>query len=457
MKPNILFLTIDSLRADKCYGKNKSSKTPNLGSLINQGIYFNQAISTSDQTGTSIASIYTGLFPTRSGLTEVNFPKTTSTFLDIFAQNGYQVNCFFPDLSFFKNLASKFTEKTIYDFENKDLRENLDDGLGAQIVDQIKSNKMKKPWLFCIHLMDMHVSDGEFLVPEEFDNENYGSTKYDRLLSFIDDWISNILKEIDLKDTLVILSSDHGEYIPVTGKSISEIPKVQNAIRKGTKSVPFLEKIGMKAIINLRFAAQTYRKEKLKRELPAYEMRSFNTRSALDLYDELVRVPLIFTGFNVGKPKVIPDLVRHVDIFTTIADISGISYEKSDMNGRSLLPLVQEKKLEELPAYIEVGINLAQLLDKKNPNTNAKVIGIRTSEFKYYRYRDNPTKFRRLFDLKNDPLEKNNIVETNVELRERMEKMLTGIIKESNKNKSKNLSEEEIKKARDVLMKLGYI
>ena len=44
MKHNILFITIDSLRADKVYGQNKSSLTPNMDSLINNGIYFTQAI-----------------------------------------------------------------------------------------------------------------------------------------------------------------------------------------------------------------------------------------------------------------------------------------------------------------------------------------------------------------------------------------------------------------------------
>ena len=34
MKPNILFIVIDSLRADKCYGNEKTSVTPNIDKLI---------------------------------------------------------------------------------------------------------------------------------------------------------------------------------------------------------------------------------------------------------------------------------------------------------------------------------------------------------------------------------------------------------------------------------------
>ena len=62
-KPNIFFITIDSLRHDHCCGKNRTPKTRNIDSLIRSGAYFTQAISSADQTGTSLASIFTGLFP----------------------------------------------------------------------------------------------------------------------------------------------------------------------------------------------------------------------------------------------------------------------------------------------------------------------------------------------------------------------------------------------------------
>ena len=62
-KQNILFLVIDSLRHDKCLGVGKSSKTPNLDSIIENGIFFQQAISPSPITVPSLSSIFTGLYP----------------------------------------------------------------------------------------------------------------------------------------------------------------------------------------------------------------------------------------------------------------------------------------------------------------------------------------------------------------------------------------------------------
>ena len=66
-KPNILFLLIDSLRADKVYGDQRSSKTPNLDKMIKTGTYFTQAISPSDATILSLGSIFTGLLPFKTG------------------------------------------------------------------------------------------------------------------------------------------------------------------------------------------------------------------------------------------------------------------------------------------------------------------------------------------------------------------------------------------------------
>ena len=45
MRPNILFIVFDSLRADKFFGKEKNSSTPNFDKLIKSGVYFKQAIS----------------------------------------------------------------------------------------------------------------------------------------------------------------------------------------------------------------------------------------------------------------------------------------------------------------------------------------------------------------------------------------------------------------------------
>ena len=448
----MIFLTIDSLRGDKCIGDSKTSKTPNLDKLINNGVYFSQTISSSDQTGTSLASIFTGNLSIKTGLTQVTFTSNVKTFFDLLGNNEYEIYSFVPDTPFFIDLVSKNDKSVHYPFEKKESWVRLHEGLGNQLIEFLNKNDCKSPWFMYIHLMDIR---SPFLVPNGFETEEFGKTKYDQLVSSIDLWIGKILEKINFDNTLLVISSDHGEYIPVTGENISEIPKIQKAIRKGTKSVPFLEKAGLKAILNLRFVAQTYKKEILKRTLTPYEMRSFNTRAGIELYDELIKVPLIFFGKNINSQKIITDLVRHVDIFPTILESIGIEKNK-ETDGRSLMPLMEGKEMEEIPAYIEVGINLAQIIDKKDKRGLAKVIGLRTSDFKYIRSRDDPAKNIRLFDLKNDPDEKTNVADIKTDMVKIMENKLQEIIKSSKVNERK-MSDEEIQKAKDVLANLGYL
>ena len=452
MKPNIFFVTVDSLRADRCFSENRSAKTPNLDSLIKKGIYFSQAISAADQTGASLSSVFSGIFPIRTGKNQITFKSDTTTYFGILKNSNYYTCTLVPDIAFFKEFTTNFDDKMIYAFENIKTRQRLGNDLGKKIIAKLKSKEMKEPWIYYIHLMDIHTP---FSVPNEFDKKENGETKYDRLVSLVDVWLGRFLNEINMENTIIVISADHGEYIPVTDENISEIPNIQRLLTKGQTSISFIEKLRMKTLLYVRFAAQTYRKEKLKRTLSPYEMRSFNTRSALDLYDELVRIPLIFAGCNVVESKVIPNLVRSVDIFPTIVDMIGLRNSiKSD--GRSILPLINNKKLDELPAYMEVGINLAQLVNSKNPTALPKIIGIRTSEYKYLRSRDDPNKNIQLFDLKNDPLEEKNIADENADTVKKMEEILSQFIVRS-KGDGVILSDQEIKKAKETLLRLGYI
>ncbi len=450
MKPNILFITIDALRADKTYGENKSSLTPNLDSLISNGVLFKQTISGADQTGSSLASIFTSKFPITSGINQFNFSSETEIILSIFKKNGYHVETVIPEHDFFRQLSKNFDESYLYPENGKSKWNKIGEGVGQKIIDRISSIENKQPWFFYIHVMDIR---HPFDVSEEFDDEKFGETNYDKIVSSIDIWLGKIVNQIDLSDTLVVVSADHGENIPVTGEYMGESSKTQRAIRKTTKSVPFLEKFGLKAVMNLRYASQTYKKEILKYKLTPLEMRSFNTRGANTLYDETIRVPLIFSGYSMPSKKIISELVRQVDIFPTLLEISGLE-TTSNNDGRSLLSIINGEKVEEIPAYIETGINLSSLLDKK-AEILGKSIGIRTSSYKYWRARNDSKEDVFLFNLKDDPNEENNISGNNNEIIEQMESKLEKL--KGRSVSGTKLSHDEIQKAKDLLLKLGYI
>jgi len=83
MKPNVLFLIIDSLRADHFVGDERTCKTPIIDNLLKSGTYFENTYSSSDVTGTCLGNIFTGNYSFNTGITLHNFNEKFQTIFDI--------------------------------------------------------------------------------------------------------------------------------------------------------------------------------------------------------------------------------------------------------------------------------------------------------------------------------------------------------------------------------------
>jgi len=114
-----------------------------------------------------------------------------------------------------------------------------------------------------------------------------------------------------------------------------------------------------------------------------------------------------------------------------------------------LVPLLNKQPLIEEPAYIESGsVSVTEL---------GKVMGIRTSNYKYLRSRQDPTKNVTLYDIKNDPNETKNIASLNPQIVKEMENILQKITSDSLIHDSTSITKDESKKIEAELRKLGYI
>jgi arylsulfatase A-like enzyme len=450
MKPNVLFITIDSLRQDKIFDSKKSSITPNIDKLIKNGISFTQTISSSDATGTSLGSLFTSLFPFKTGITLFTPDSDTKTFFKIINDNGYNVYTIFPDSAFFLTITKNLSENDPYTYNKRENWIQLFGGLGNRIVDKL-DNKLSEPWLYYIHLMDLHVP---FTIPSEFNLEKYGKTKHDRMISAIDFWIGNFLEKINLDNTLIVISSDHGDYLLHRANPISH-PKGNSILKKGKKLFPLLEPL----FVKFYFAYQNFKVKKeldlLKNTHTEKEMAVLSGRGNKHLFDETISIPLIFSGYGITSHKKINQMVRQVDIFPTIANILEIPFDTNSIDGQSLVPLFSNDDLHELPTYIETGSKYIK--NTQNPKVNGKIIGIRTSKYKYWRSRSDPSKDITLFDLINDPLEEKNIAFENNILVKQMEELLQNLKKDSIEIIRKQFSKDEEKIIEDELKKLGYI
>lgn len=451
MKPNIFLLIIDSFRSDKFYQKNLSSKTTNISKLVHNGSYFSQTISSADATILSWSSIFTSKFPFKTGIRSARFNKLnkdTLTCFDILKNFDYSFYGYLPKLSETVGLFPTFkNDDYLFDFY-----QGITNGLSEKIISLLESNKMKEPWFFISHTMDLH---SPIQISEQFDNDQYGDTYYDRKISEIDFWLGKIIEKIDLSNTLIIFTSDHGDYIKSIKKNGSLIDFHSNAETEITlsriagKTPSFLKPVKDKMfVLKEKLLQEKKLKAISKLDLKPHEKRSLLSGKADTehfLFDEKIKVPLLFLGNNVPKNIQISQQVRTVDILPTIFDMLDIK-TKVDFDGVSLKPLLDGKNIPENPAYVE-----------SNPlvlTESDDVIGIRTSQYKYFRDKDDSKKRVHLFDLLEDPDEDDNISH-NVKIVSEMEELLQKILKSNPVSDSSN--NEESEEIEQELRKLGYL
>ena len=458
-----MFLVVDSLRFDKVsHAQNKNLK--NIEFLKKNGVSFEQEITSAPSTVPSSACILSGMYPFNSIISDGNRRKLNSkieTLPDLLNQNGYYVFSFLPKLLLEVGLEETFQNK------DKEIKKGirLSNGLSEKILNVILDHK-DEPWFGYIHLMDIY---GDGFLREEFKNPKFGTNNYDRMISAMDFELGEILKKINMEETIVILTGDHGAD---DGLYSIEMEKTKKWVYDYNSDLSY---ILLKKMIRFfpNFIFNNFKKEKVlhhfqkkiikkRQKLKINEVEKIKTSprqkrmliNSIDPiyqgFDDRLRVPLIFSGFGIPKEKVIPQQVRSVDILPTICEIIEIKNENK-INGISLLPLIEGRKITEKSTYIESSANWGTVVTQN-------VIGLRNSSFKYFRDKDNPKKNIHLFDLKNDIYEEENIKSKHPEIIKNMEDELQEILSQRFDHNQMNLIDDDESKAiEEELKKLGYL
>ncbi len=447
MKPNVLFLVLDALPAKRCFENSSKIKIPNIRNLMKKGVSFKQTISSADETMVSFASMFTGKFPFNAGvrpsLWTYRYKSNLENYIDNFKKNGYKTYATLPKLTALKEIFSDFEIE--YYLPHND---RLFNGLGEKILKKLNQKDMHEPWFYLIHLLDSHKP---IYYPDSFDSDKFGIDEYERMLSFVDSWIGKFLEKIDLKNTLVIITSDHGDYVrTITDKEkvISfEYRTFANPTQKIRTILPkIFHPFMIKSILSMRSLITKIKLRKLGRKLTPYETRSLTgARSYADhfLFDELIHVPLIMAGAGIEKVLKVENMVGLVDLFPTICDILKIKKITGLQDGISFAPLLEGKNIQERPIYSETSLNL------KNKNEGG--YGVRTQKYKYFRTNSDKNKQIHLYDLEKDPLEEENLAISNPDLIKHMEDLLHKL-KLSQQDAEKDFIRKQILKKRNRLV-----
>jgi arylsulfatase A-like enzyme len=350
--PNVILITLDTTRADHLtpYGYNRDT-SPFLEKLASQGVLFEDAFTVSSWTLPSHSSIFTGKLPTVHGATYQHWwlDSSEDCLAEILKRKGYQTAAFVsgPFLLATFNVAQGFEYyddqldplsgiqrlmfvKVIRRFYKKPLwwvdgQRNASE-VNRQVHKWFEHDAEAKPFLLFINYFDPH---DPYLPPDPYKkkygtpnsrmngriegiysdratgeriakdgkplrDDDYAALKglYDGEIRFTDDQLSNLFEFLQkhnlLSNTLVIITSDHGESI------------------------------GEHKILDHGHA----------------------------LYEEQIKVPLIVIGPGIPKGKRISGLVRNIDILPSLLEYLKLPVQKG-IQGKSFLSNLNNDRLDD--------------------------------------------------------------------------------------------------------------
>jgi arylsulfatase A-like enzyme len=364
---NLVFLLVDTLRADRLssYGYARPT-TPIIDELAAHGILFENVVSQSSWTKTSMASMWTATHPIRNGILRYNhvLPEEARLPAEVLHEAGYRTVGLWrngwvePNFGFDQGFEI-YVRPT--PGNNRQIHRQspggeplggTDEDLVISATDFLDRFGHDKFFLY-MHFMDLHqyVYDDRSAVF----GTSY-SDVYDQSINWTDRLIGLFLKRLDerglLARTVVVLASDHGE---------------------------------------------------------AFREHGFEGH-ARNLYGEVTHVPFVIVPPFLLEPGVrVPEMVSNADIWPTLLDLLGLP-PLEGVDGVSLLPLVRKAgglepggPTEERPVFAQIARGWG------NPKAAAEsIVSVTDKGHRLIVNLDKPEE-RELFDRAADPGEKNNL------------------------------------------------
>ena len=225
-RPNVLFVLIDTLRASRMsvYGY-ENQTTPFLEQFASSGVLFERQLAQSSWTKSSMASLWTGMYPSRVGVTRFDHALSDEALMpaEILREAGYQT------IGIYRNgwVSGYFGFEQGFDVyirpnarplpaslrrENPTVAQTGSDMDAVDTALEFLRLHGDDPWFLYLHLMDVH----EYVYDQE--SARFGTTNsgiYDNAVLREDYVLETLIAGVDtmgyLADTLVVIASDHGE------------------------------------------------------------------------------------------------------------------------------------------------------------------------------------------------------------------------------------------------------
>lgn len=372
-KYNVIFITVDGARIDRI------RELTNFKKLISSGTFCSNVITYAPYTIAAMHAIFSGAYGNKTKVDNYygsySFRKDYATITTYMKENGYYT---------MGDIINELVIPSV-GFDELKVHDEYKDDLGERHSELLRKaealRKEGKNFFVYLHYSNIHTQiklnvskKYNNFSKEYFDKKEENSKAYDGYLKTADEYLGKMLNQIEnlkLNDSIIVVHSDHG-------------------ISVGEK-----------------FGEKSY---------------------GAFCYDYTAKAFAFFVQPEIFPKMEVTSLIRTIDITPTLIDALGLkqnsNYKK--MNGKSIMPIVENRESEERYAYIESG-NPVEGAPPKKPNIRA----IRTNKWKFIHNYWNDTE--ELYDLKSDPNEENNLIKNYKEIADDLRDKLNGELRGTSK------------------------
>jgi len=400
--PNLLFVLVDTWRADHAgFLGYERPVTPALDRLVERGVVFERAEAQAGWTKPSVATLFTGLLPSKhhavsqplpeTPVRGTNLPPAMTTFVEVLRARGWDTGMWsnnpniLPQRGFGQG-AAHFADY----FYHPDRAPDFDPGIAERMLPDVKrwledERDASRPFCAYVHVMDPHYP---YTAPPEFRGRfDRSGSDFQLLGPVIEEYrcgerdLASVTPEmlqrlVDAYDE-EILSVDH-----VLGPFLADV----------------LERWPDTVVVLCGDHGEEF-----------LEHGQFG--HAHSLYEELTHVPLVIWAPGLASDRIATQ-VRLMDVFPTVLELTGNADAIAPaVQGASLLPVIRREETadrlapaesggDERPAWQWRAISDGRwklLRREEDLPTRAPIVPLSPAD------RDEPRPWSRLFDVVADP------------------------------------------------------
>lgn len=359
--PDIVLITIDTVRADHTPPYGGAAEMPVLRGLGERGAVFTWAFSPSNVTRRSIPSIVIGAAPTRIKGRVVGWALRVDPRHVLLAERllaaGYETAGFMCCKGFYDPEIRTGLQRGLEHLEIEPNGRSLGQTARNWIQAREQRSGPRRPLFVWMHILEPHNWE---IVGGPWHEEAERQKLYNRSLEISDailmDVVTGFSDRPPEKAPIVIVTADHGEALGEHGQP----------------------------------------------------------NHSTDLYNSQIRVPLVIAGPGI-KPARVMESVSLTDLVPTIVELAGFEPPRGpSIDGRSLADLLRGKRVDQPDAGSAFA---AMIKDRSNPGGVTSVVSGR------WKLIDTNGIFE-LYDLHTDPNEQTNLIGTRSEIATQMRKLL---------------------------------